>query len=459
MELGFEPEHAVLAALGGGSFADLFFEHRATTSLLIEEDRVEKVVAGVDAGVGIRSIHDFKTAYGYLSDLSPARVMEVAKGVAHAAREGGEAALRLRKAVSRSPARVVLEPDKVPLMDKVELTLAVNRAVRKLDNRVVQVRVIYRDSQQEVRVVNSEGLDASDLRTHTMFAVEVVAADKGVVQTGLESAGGLAGFEILKEGAAEEIGFKAARRALTMLGARPAPAGAMCVVLSASAGGTMIHEAVGHGLEADLSQEGLSVYAGRIGQKVASDLITVVDDGTVEGHRGSFGIDDEGVPAKRNVLVDAGVLKGFMYDRLTAMKHGAQPTGNGRRESFRHRPIVRMTNTLITPGGSDPREIISATQKGLMVAKMGGGQVNTKNGDFVFEVAEGYLIEGGEVAEPVRGATITGNGPRILETIDMVGSDLGFTVGTCGKDGQGAPVSDGQPTLRIPEVVVGGEVS
>lgn len=459
MELGFDPGPVVLAALGHGSFADLFFEHKSATSLIIEEDRVEKVVAGVEAGVGIRSIRDFKTAYGYLSDLSKERVMEVARGVAHNAEHGETEPIKLKKAAVASPMKVLIPPDGVNLMDKVELALAVNRAVRGLDKRIVQVRVVYRDSEQKIRVVNSDGLDAADRRVQTMFAVQVVAAEGEVVQTGYEAAGGLAGFELLIDGAAEKIGLIAARRALTMLAARPAPAGTMCVVLDSSAGGTMIHEAVGHGLEADLSREGLSVYAGMIGQKVASELITVVDDATMEGHRGSFGVDDEGVAAKRNVLVEKGVLKGFMYDRLTAMKHDAAPTGNGRRESFRHRPIVRMTNTLILPGTSDPKEIIAATKKGLLVSKMGGGQVNTKNGDFVFEVAEGYLIENGERGGAVRGATITGNGPRILETIDMVGNDLGFSVGTCGKDGQAAPVSDGQPTLRMPEVVVGGEAS
>lgn len=459
MDLDFDPREPLLAALGGGSFADLFFEHSNTTSLLVEDDRVERVVAGVDAGVGIRSIHDFNTAYGYLSELKKDRVTEVARGVALRAGEGETRDLALSAAPS-SPAGIIdSPPGGVPLQDKVELALAVNRAVRKLDSRVRQVRVIYRDSEQKVKIVNSQGLAADDFRVQVMFAVEVVAAQGQVVQTGLEAAGGFAGFEFFQEGRAEETGLTAARRALKMLEARPAPAGTMCVVLTSAAGGTMIHEAVGHGLEADLAEEGLSVYADRVGRKVASDLVTVVDDGTMPGHRGSFGVDDEGVPAGRNVLVEKGVLKGFMYDRLTAMKHGGAPTGNGRRQSFRHRPICRMTNTLILPGRTDPEEIVSSTGKGLMVSKMGGGQVNTKNGDFVFEVSEGYLIEGGEVVEPVRGATITGNGPRVLETIDMVGSDLGFTVGTCGKDGQAAPVSDGQPTLRIPEVVVGGEAS
>lgn len=221
----------------------------------------------------------------------------------------------------------------------------------------------------------------------------------------------------------------------------------------------MIHEAVGHGLEADLAQSGLSVYSGKLGEQIASPIITVLDDATLPGRRGSFCFDDEGTPAQRTVLVDQGILKTYLYDRLTAMKDGVRSTGNGRRESYRHRPIPRMTNTLIAPGSTRPADILRETPRGLFVRKMGGGQVNTVNGDFVFEVSEGYLIVNGSIGEPVRGATLIGNGPSVLLSIDRVGSDLGFSIGTCGKDGQGSPVSDAQPTIRIPEITVGGEVA
>ena len=219
----------------------------------------------------------------------------------------------------------------------------------------------------------------------------------------------------------------------------------------------MIHEAIGHGLEADLAQQGLSVFSKKIGEKVASPLITVVDDPTLRQKRGSYAFDDEGVGSRRTVLVEDGVLKGYLYDRLTAMKDGMESTGNGRRESYHHKPIPRMSNTMILPGTSKPEEIIRSVEKGLFVKKMGGGQVNTVNGDFVFEVSEGYLIEKGNVAEPIRGAILTGNGPQILKEIDEVGDDLGFGIGTCGKEGQGVPVSDAQPTLRISEILVGGQ--
>jgi TldD protein len=232
----------------------------------------------------------------------------------------------------------------------------------------------------------------------------------------------------------------------------------MGVVLSSEAGGTMIHEAVGHGLEADLAQQNLSVYSGKLGQTVASPIITVLDDGTISGKRGSSFFDEEATRTERTVLIENGVLKNYMYDRLSAMKDVKQSTGNGRRESYHFRPIPRMSNTMIAPGKTPPDDIVKSLEKGLFVKKMGGGQVNTVNGDFVFEVTEGYLIEKGKVGEPVRGATLTGNGPEVLKSIDMVGTDLGFAIGTCGKDAQGVPISDAQPTLRIPEIVVGGGV-
>ncbi|MDY6852604.1 MAG: TldD/PmbA family protein, partial [Thermodesulfobacteriota bacterium] len=284
----------------------------------------------------------------------------------------------------------------------------------------------------------------------------VVATDDSGLQVGYEPVGGALGFELFDENSPEQTARTAAARAVLMLEADEAPAGPMPVVLSSEAGGTMIHEAVGHGLEADLAGEGLSVYSGQLGELVASPLITVLDDATLPYRRGSFAIDDEGAPAQKTVLVQDGVLKGYMHDRRSALKAGVSSTGNGRRESYRHRPVVRMTNTLIAPGRTDPAKILSSTPKGLFVRKMGGGQVNTVNGDFVFEVSEGYLIENGRIGRPVRGATLTGSGPEVLRQIDLVGSDLGFGIGTCGKDGQGVPVADAQPTLRLPEIIIGG---
>jgi len=294
-------------------------------------------------------------------------------------------------------------------------------------------------------------------RAGIVFSVQVVSGRDDLIQTGYEPVGGTMGFELFDLHPPEKVAEVAAKRSLLMLSARQAPMGRMPVVLSSEAGGTMIHEAIGHGLEADLAQQGLSVYSKKIGEKVASPLITVVDDPTLPQRRGSYAFDDEGVVSQRTILVEEGILKGYLYDRLTALKDRVRSTGNGRRESYQQKPIPRMSNTMILPGKMSPDEIIHSVEKGLFVKKMGGGQVNTVNGDFVFEVNEGYLIEKGSIGEPVRGAILIGNGPRVLKEIDLVGNDLGFGIGTCGKDGQGVPVGDAQPTLRIPEIVVGGQ--
>jgi TldD protein len=263
---------------------------------------------------------------------------------------------------------------------------------------------------------------------------------------------------MLTDEAVRGAAAQAARRAVLNVGAKPAPAGTYTVVLSSEAGGTLIHESVGHGLEADLNLKGLSVYSGRIGQKVASELITVVDDGRDPGQRGTAAMDDEGTPTQRTVLIEKGILKTYLSDRKHAEKLGIRRSGNARRESFRHLPICRMTNTMIAPGESDPEEIVRSVKDGIFVKKMGGGQVDVVSGNFAFEVTECYRIRDGKLAEPLRGATLVGQGPKLMSEIDMVGTDLGYSTGTCGKDGQGAPVADAQPTLRIPAVVIGGKV-
>ena len=448
------------ALSSGGEFADIFVERSAPFAIACEDGRIEKVISGLDCGAGVRLIYGQQTAYAYTNEVTTGSLIGIADAVRQAAVGG---APRLEMDLLRKNPRVDLPVEKAPedvdASWKAGMVLRADAAARAVDRRVRQVMVNYRENRQRVLIANSDGFIAEDERMYLTALVHVVAADGTVVQTGYEPVSGIAGMELFDASPLERAAEIAARRALMMLSARKAPAGRMPVVLSSDAGGTMIHEAVGHGLEADLAQSGLSVYANRIGERIASPLITVVDDATLPGRRGSFRFDDEGVDAERTVLVDKGILKTFLYDRLTAMKHGATSTGNGRRESYKHRPIPRMSNTMIAPGGSDPAEVLRSTPTGLFVKKMGGGQVNTVNGDFVFEVSEGYLIENGQVGEPVRGATLTGNGPQVLLSIDMVGSDLGFSTGTCGKDGQGSPVSDAQPTLRIPELTIGGVVA
>lgn len=443
----------------GGEFADIFVERSLSASITCEDNRIERVISGTDCGVGIRVVFNKRAAYAFSNDLSETSLLALAETASKAARGDihGTAIGLSRKEPSIS-FDIRKKPWDIPITDKVGLVERGNKAARGYDGRIRQASVLYRDSLQEVIVANSEGLLCEDRRVGTVFMVQVVASEGDIVQTGYEPVGGHIGFEIFDEVSPEEVAAAACRRGIAMLSARKAPAGKMPVVLSSEAGGTMVHEAVGHGLEADLAQQGLSVYTGKIGEMIASPLITVVDDSTLPGKRGSFAFDDEGTESKRRVLIENGVLKGYMYDRLTAMKDGVTSTGNGRRESYRHQPIPRMTNTLIVPGDGKPEEIIKSVEKGLFVKKMGGGQVNTVNGDFVFEVSEGYLIEKGSIGEMLRGATLTGNGPEVLRMIDMVGKDMGFSIGTCGKDGQGAPVSDAQPTLRIPEMIVGGHI-
>jgi len=445
----------------GGEYADVFVESREATSLVVEDSKLEKVITGSDTGAGIRLIVNGRTSYAFSNDLSETSLMSAAAGVCAAASAGGRDDITLDLSVRR-PASVFpirLFPEEISLDRKIAVVRTADRAARRIDPRIRQVTAVYRDSLQRVRIATSEGYIAQDDRVYTTAMVQVVAADGAVIQTGYEPIGGVTGFELFEEYDIEAVSEKAARRAVRMLGARKSPGGRMPVVISSSAGGTMIHEAIGHGLEADLARQGLSVFSGKIGSRVASELVSVVDDSSIPGKRGSFGFDDEGVPSQRTLLVEKGVLRTYLYDRLTAMKDRMLSTGNGRRESARCRPIPRMTNTFIEPGTTPPEEIIASLGKGLLVTKMGGGQVNTVTGDFVFEVQEGFLIENGQRGDLVREATLAGNGPGVLMSIDMVGNDLGFSIGTCGKDSQGVPVSDGMPTVRIPEMVVGGDCS
>jgi TldD protein len=453
----------------GGEFADLFFEQTHSVVVVCEENRIEKVISGVDIGVGLRLLFEGRTIYSFTNQVTDKELFELARVVRQAVREDkgrniidltrkSRSALSSRKG-SAPPSSVEKHPDEVSLDRKIAMVKTANDLARGFDPLIRQVRVLYRDSNQILSIANSDGELMEGARVGTVFSVQVVSAKGEVIQTGYEPVGGRMGFELFDQHPPEEVARVAAQRSLLMLGARKAPIGKMAVVLSSEAGGTMIHEAIGHGLEADLAHQGLSVYSGKLGEQVASSLVTVVDDATLSLKRGSYEFDDEGVPSQRTLLVEKGVLKGYLYDRLSAMKEGISSTGNGRRESYQNKPIPRMSNTMIVSGSMKPAEIIHSVEKGLFVKKMGGGQVNTINGDFVFEVNEGYLIEKGEIGDPVRGAMLTGNGPRVLKEIDMVGNDLGFGIGTCGKDGQGVPVADAQPTLRIPEVVVGGQQS
>ncbi|HIP42325.1 MAG TPA: TldD/PmbA family protein [Aquifex aeolicus] len=437
----------------GGEYGEIFYEKSRITRMSLEDRKIDKLSHGFDEGVGLRLIKNGKTYYGYTTNPTFENLKELAKIIA---RGEGHGPVAIGKSYIRGWTEVVIDPDKENLKFRAEILKRADDKARSFGNNIKQVLAVLMDKSREILIINTLGEIAEDIQKRVVFFVEVVASDGEILQRGYESLGGRKGFEIFNEVPPEVIAEKATKRALLMLKAKPAPAGTFTVVMSSEAGGTMIHEAVGHGLEADLVQQRLSVYSGKLGERVASELVTVVDDATLPHNNGSFTVDDEGVPAQRKVLIKDGILVGYMYDRLRAMKDGVESTGNGRRQSYAHIPIVRMTNTFIDKGKDNPEDIIRDTKKGIYVVKMGGGEVNTVTGDFVFEVMEGYMIENGEITYPIRGATLIGNGPKALKDVDAVGNDIGWAIGTCGKDGQGVPVTDAQPTIRIKQLTLGG---
>jgi len=453
------PKILSLITRKGTNISEIFFERRVSTIIICEDNRIENINLGIDQGIGLRTINDLKTSYAFTNDISEPSLKRVAEALTYSLNSPSEEVTLNMKTLSppHSPFTFLKPFDSMGLDMKSDLVRRANDEARGVDPSVRQVKIIYSENIQDIFIMNSHGETVKETRPGIMFLVQVIASKKDTIQTGLEAIAGRTGLELFEDrNTPENIAKKAANRAVVMLDAAPAPTGSMTVVLSSEAGGTMIHEAIGHGLEADLVQKGISVFLNRIGEKVASPGITVIDDATLSGKRGSFGFDDEGTPAQRTVLVENGILMGYMHDRLSAIKAKKVSTGNGRRESYHHIPIPRMTNTFILPGSTAPSDIIASTREGLFVKKMGGGQVDTVSGDFVFEINEGYIINKGKITNPIRGATLIGNGPKILQNIDMVGSDLGYQVGTCGKDGQAVPVSDAQPTIRIRQIVVGG---
>jgi TldD protein len=339
----------------------------------------------------------------------------------------------------------------------VELLEKADAAARSTGGAVSQVMASCADNRRRILVANSDGLLAEDDQVKTLFAVSCVALGDTGMQTGYESVGFTIGWELFDRVDVEEHARKVARQALTKLQARPAPSGSMPVVIGSGGGGVLFHEACGHGLEADLVGKGASVFRGRKGELVASPLVTLVDDGTMGEEWGCFAVDDEGTPAGRNVLIEDGVLTDYMYDFLRSRKEGRARSGNGRRQSYQHLPMVRMTNTYLMAGKDDPDEILASTDKGVYIKSLGGGQVNTATGDFVFGMSEAYLIEDGKITEPLREGNLIGNGPQVLQLIDAVGDDFAMgPPGMCGKDGQGVPVGDGVPTLRVQALTIGG---
>lgn len=456
MSLDAAPASAYEAALTGAQYGEAFLEESSWTAALLEDGRVQDVGAGSDRGLGLRLLRRggerVETFFGSGPELAPDAAARLRQGLLPAGRGAVKWSAPAARAVTPR-----VDPRAVPLERKVALLHALDRAVRAEFPSVRQVTVNYRDRVKRTRVLNTEGTDARQALVSTVLSISVVAQEKGRLQTGHETVGAQRGFELMEGGEPFDAARRAAARALAKLKAPKAKAGEMPVVLSSSAGGTFIHEAIGHSLEVDHVQEGSSpAYRGAVGKAVAPRTITVVDDPTLPFQRGSFFFDDEGVPAAPTALVKDGVLAGYLYDRVTALREGKPSNGHGRRESFGHRPFPRMSNLYIAPGPDDPAEIVKSLERGLFVTRMGGGQVNTATGEFVFEVDEGFWVEGGRIKKLVRDANLLGIGPEVLASIDRVGWDVGWGIGTCGKEGQNVPVSDGQPTIRLPNVVVGG---
>ncbi len=445
------------ALRSGGRFAEIFAEERHSTSIRLDDRRVEELTEGTDRGAGIRVVAGDTSAYAYSNRLDPVALAEAADAAAAAARGGGSTDLvDLRRRAPAASAPTTEPMTEVPRERKVAWLREAEDAARSHAPEVRQVLVGYGDSVQRLLVASSEGTWAEDERHRVRLIAQVVASRDGVVQTGFEGPAALGGAEVLNAHPPAATGAEAARIAVTMLDGVPAPAGEMPVVVGAAGGGVLFHEACGHGLEADTVGKDASVYRGRLGERLASTLVTGVDDSTVPGAWGSFALDDEGTPAARTVLFEEGVLVGMLYDRFWAGKDEAALTANGRRQSYAHLPIPRMTNTSILRRDADPDDVVADTERGLYAKALGGGQVNPATGDFVFGVTEAYLIEGGRITTPVRGANLIGNGIDILAAVDAVASDFDARPGTCGKDGQGVPVTTGSPTLRIARMTVGG---
>ncbi len=448
------------ALRNGGEFAEVFAEDRSTSSALLDDGRVEELSSGRERGAGIRVVSGETTGFAHTADLSEPGLLRAAEAASAVARGGGGGTTTVAVGPLRESGPLDRgergEPTSGSKAQALELLVRADEAARSTGDAVSQVQAGCGSSRREVLVANSEGLLARDEQARTRFSVSCVAVGDTGLQTGFETAARTLGFELFDEVSVEDLAEMAARRALAKLSARPAPSGELPVVLAGGSGGILFHEACGHGLEADHIVKDASVYTGMVGKQVASPLVTLIDDGTVGSEWGTFAVDDEGRPAQRNVLIDQGVLTDYLWDYLRARKEGRVSSGNGRRQTYQHLPMVRMTNTFLLPGEEDADEIVAQTPRGVYVARLGGGQVNTTTGDFVFGTTEAYLIEGGRITEPLRDANLIGNGPEILKRIDAVGTDFSMTPGTCGKDGQSVPVGCGQATMRLTGVTIGG---
>jgi TldD protein len=443
----------------GGDYADLFFEHRTTSSIVLEDGIVREVESSLNAGLGVRVLKGEATGYAYTEDLSADGMLRAARTASSIARGGGHAeGVGLKGAPVLDLYRALRPPQAADALERLALLRRAEEAARAFDSRVWRVTSSLVDAVRRILVVTSDGRYVSDIQPMIRFNVSVISADGPLRQSATDGGGGRYGLEYFDGHPPEAAARNAARIAVGNLDAREAPAGRYPVVLGPGDSGILLHEAVGHGLEADFNRKKTSNYSDRVGERVASDLCTVVDDGTLADSRGSINVDDEGNLPRRNVLIENGILRGYMHDQLSTGAFSLAPSGNGRRQDYQHIPLPRMTNTLMLAGPHDPDEIIASVKFGIYARSFSGGQVNISNGDFVFSVTEGYLIEDGRITAPLRDVNLIGNGPDAMNRVSMVANDFALSDGrwTCGKDGQSVPVGVGVPTIRIDEITVGG---
>src|SRR5690349_9802855 len=443
-------------------YADLYFQYTRSESWSLEEGIVKSGSFNIDQGVGVRAVSGEKTAFAYSDDISLPALEASARATRAIARQGQAGRTQVAKRatghdlyVPHDPIASLQDPAKVAVLERIE------RYARGLDPRVTQVMAWLAGEYEVVLVARADGVLAADVRPLVRLSVQVIVEQDGRREQGSSGGGGRFDYAYFTDQVLQDYARKAVHQAVVNLDARPAPAGPMTVVLGPGWPGVLLHEAVGHGLEGDFNRKGTSAFSGRIGERVAAPGVTVVDDGTLPSRRGSLNVDDEGNPTQHNVLIENGVLRGYLQDSLNARLMGVPPTGNGRRESYAHIPMSRMTNTYMLAGDKDPQEIIASVKNGIYAVNFGGGQVDITNGKFVFSASEAYAIEDGKVTYPVKGATLIGNGPDALTRVSMIGNDMALDtgVGTCGKEGQSVPVGVGQPTMRIDALTVGGTAS
>lgn len=451
-------EDTLTAALStGGDFAEIYVEDRMNNGIVMIGGKVESTMSGRDYGVGIRIFKGFNSVYAYTSKSDRETLISTAKRAA-AAVEGsnGDIPINLTKSDVRNISSIQIDPNSVEKIKKVQLMRQAYNTASNYDKLITQVTVNYTDYVQNIMVANSEGLWKQDRRVRSRLGISSIASKNGEMQSGFFGPGASMGYEFFENLDIDKYAKEASRIAVTMVNAKYSPSGKMPVIIDNGFGGVIFHEACGHGLEATAVAKGLSVYTGKIGQKVASELVTAIDDGTIPNEWGTINIDDEGTKSQRNVLIEKGILKGYMIDKLNARRMKMDITGSSRRQSYRFAPTSRMTNTFIDNGKSTTKEIIANTEKGLYAKYMGGGSVNPSTGEFNFAVMEGYIIENGEIKEPVRGGTLIGKGMDVLNKIDMVGNNLLYGQGMCGSVSGSIPTNVGQPMIRVSEITVGG---